>query len=44
MELTIILIVAGRLVNYLPVTTLMPPSAVLDKIKIILTTLRRSFR
>ena len=43
MQLTITLIVAGRLVNYLPVTKLMPPSAVPDRIIVIPTTLRRSF-
>ena len=43
MELTITLIVAGRLVNYLPVRNLMPPSAVPDKLIGIPTTLRRSF-
>lgn len=32
MELTITVIVAGRLVNYLSVTSLMPLSAVPDKI------------
>lgn len=31
-ELTITLIVAGRLMNQYPVTSLMPPSAVPDKI------------